>query len=453
MPHMGWTWFSQSFRGKRLTGPSDAESGGFLPSLVSPLHTSPAGRDVSHALPPRPKDASGIQTTIRGHHAVQAELFTHTRKRSLRKPPAQLGVLDKPGQCLSKRAGMLGGHQQSIGLGLDELGVAANRCRHRGTPASHGLQQRVADALGLGGQREDVDMGQQLRHIAAVARQPSLLRSTGIGQTLPRRRQQRACAQHDEAQTRPLGRALLAQAQECIHEVQRVFHGLHTANGTDDEVLATAKRPVGRHRRGRAETQRVDAVADPLHTLGRETDRTGQVRLNGLRECHESMRAHAIDAAQALVRAADATQVADIPAMLAVHAQRYPRRPGRPLELHRAEVSRVHHGRAQLAQQAIDTRIEPQALAWRLVQCDELGARRGDPLLERSDLGDRHDGMPEGRQVVDDVDNTVLQPSRVEAVKQVDDQRPRVVAHGFRAARRGSRHPAARGCQKPPSRQ
>ncbi len=106
--------------------------------------------------------------------------------------------------------------------------------------------------------------------------------------------------------------------------------------------------------------------------------------------------------------------------MLAVDAHRHTGQHGWHLAFQRGEVARVNDGRAQFAEQAQQLRVQPRAVAGRLVQRDELDVVTLDASAEFGrHLGQRDDRMPvgRGRHVVDQVDDTVLEAAGVEAIE------------------------------------
>jgi hypothetical protein len=131
-----------------------------------------------------------------------------------------------------------------------------------------------------------------------------------------------------------------------------------------------------------------------------------------------------VEAPHPLVGAVAAVQVAHVAAVFAMDAHRHAGGPGGYLHLQRREIAAVHDGRAQLAEQAVQARIQPEPMARRLLQRDELHIAATHALAEISDFGQRQHRMTVGGagHVVDEVDHPVFQAARIETVDDMQDQ-------------------------------
>jgi hypothetical protein len=91
----------------------------------------------------------------------------------------------------------------------------------------------------------------------------------------------------------------------------------------------------------------------------------------------------------------------------------------------------VHDGGSQLTEQLVQLGVLPDAVAWWLAQRDELNITALDALAKICDFGQRQHGVSVRvcGHVVDEVDNAVLQPTRVKAEHNMEYERTLVTWH------------------------
>ena len=248
----------------------------------------------------------------------------------------------------------------------------------------------------------------------------------------------RAVAGDDEAQSR----ACLAQPArdgDGAHQVDLVLDRLQATDGADDDVFraegrvdkidaaALPRARGGATNRGRRhEARGIDAVTDALDALQRDAHALDQIGLDVPGQRDVAADEGTVGAPQPLELAPRAARIGDVPAMLAMHARGHASGPGRHHRLERGEIAGVHDGRAMRAEQAVELRVEPGAMAGRLVQRDEADVLAPDAAAEGlGAVGERHHGVAEalGRQMVDQVAHAVLQAADIEAVHDVHHQR------------------------------
>jgi len=218
-----------------------------------------------------------------------------------------------------------------------------------------------------------------------------------------------------------------------LHQRAVILDGGHAPHAADDEgaVAQEAGRSHGGGRpQARVELHAVDAIADVRHPRGRGADDVHQpvpqVGADGDEMLDQRQQAFA----QQPVLAAGAVQVADVAPVLAMHAQAHAGQPGQQLRLDAAQVARVHDGRLQPLDHAVQAQVVAPVLAFALAQADDFHARRRQALAEGGGVLQADDGVAvaSGRQVVDHVDEAVFQPAHVELVDHVHDQRRAVAA-------------------------
>ena len=191
---------------------------------------------------------------------------------------------------------------------------------------------------------------------------------------------------------------------ESSCQINLVLDGLQAPDSPDQQMLRGVKRASCNHLPllGWLEYLGINAIAD-LFDLGRSnTDPQLQVSGKFARQRDKAMHKQAIAAPQPLIAAA-AGKVCALAAMLAVDSHWHTRSPGRQLRLEGSQIAAVHDRRLPLLEQAVETRVKPEALPWRLVQGNELDICAPDTQAEIAHLGQGHDQMPElaDRQMVD----------------------------------------------------
>ena len=143
--------------------------------------------------------------------------------------------------------------------------------------------------------------------------------------------------------------------------------------------------------------------------------------------------------AHPLVAPAAAVGVGRVAAMFAVDAHRHARQSSGYLAFECGQVARVHDRRAPFAEQFQQARVELDAVARGLVKGKALDVAALNAAAEgRRHVRQRDDRVPIGRrrEMVDQVDDTVLETTGVEAVDDVNYQGRATTARRLRPLRR-----------------
>src|SRR5678815_2975637 len=141
-----------------------------------------------------------------------------------------------------------------------------------------------------------------------------------------------------------------------------------------EEVLGLAEGAAGDRAAGlsRPEALGVDTVVNLRNAMQRNPDLTLEVVLQVTRQRDITADERPVEAAHVLIAATRSIRIREVPAVLAVDANRNTRRPGRHGGLERREVAGMHDGRAQPAEQPIKPRVIAHQMARALVELDEL---------------------------------------------------------------------------------
>ena len=187
-----------------------------------------------------------------------------------------------------------------------------------------------------------------------------------------------------------------------------------SSDRADEEQPRLGERAAGDWRfarSGRTEALGVDAVVDVRDPGRRHTQAIAQIRLDVARQRDEVVHERPIQATNEPVATGLQVEIPHVAAVLAVHAHRDAGSPGWDHRLERGEVARVNDRGPQLAEQAVQGRVEAERVPGRLVQGDarhvfpldprpeprrirqqggivETGLRRREERVDRSRVGD-----------------------------------------------------------------